>query len=462
MNPTDLFQCSDILKSLDAEMREGESERIVVWPKTNVSLSSSPSQNDLRYVESTCDPSSVLIDPSEVAGCDQQISTLEKHGLLRKDFHDRVKMITVKLAEQITELNDDLSINREVVQSLEEFQTVKEIWDRFEVDPLNSFSWNLSWWNAFQTHGDLHLIKFERAGVTVGLAPFYVDRWFGLSRLRFLATGDACTDYVDLICDPKHYELCTYSLAEYVREQKFDVVELECTRDDRLALLLKQHLGRNYSFDHRTVEPTWRLELPDSWEQFRTNAKKSLRRKINKAVRRLESNEFAISSTPQVPIEEAFEILKRLHTLRFESKGEPGVFADPQFESFLRSAVLGFDREGKCEIIIASQNGREIAVQLYFDSAEGFQLYQSGYDPDAMKLEPGHLLFTAMVRKAISRGDSCFDFLRGNEPYKEYWGALPHAQNKLRMVAKKVVPTIVATVVETGRNVLRRNHNFQN
>ena len=143
--------------------------------------------------------------------------------------------------------------------------------------------------------------------------------------------------------------------------------------------------------------------------------------------------------------------------LRFESKGEPGVFADPQFESFLRSAVLGFDREGKCEIIIASQNAREIAVQLYFDSAEGFQLYQSGYDPDAMTLEPGHLLFTAMVRKAISRGDSCFDFLRGNEPYKEYWGAQPHVQNKLRMVAKKVVPSVVATVVETGRNLLRRN-----
>ena len=149
--------------------------------------------------------------------------------------------------------------------------------------------------------------------------------------------------------------------------------------------------------------------------------------------------------------------MKRLHTLRFESKGEPGVFADSQFESFLRSAVLDFDRDGKCEIIVASQNGQAIAAQLYFDSAEGFQQYQSGYDPEAMKLEPGHLLFTAMVQKAISRGDSCFDFLRGNEPYKEYWGARPHVQNKLRMVAKKVVPTIVATVVETGRNLLCMN-----
>ena len=149
--------------------------------------------------------------------------------------------------------------------------------------------------------------------------------------------------------------------------------------------------------------------------------------------------------------------MKRLHTLRFESKGEPGVFADPQFESFLRSAVLDFDRDGKCEIIIASQNGRAIAAQLYFDSADGFQMYQSGYDPDAMKLEPGHLLFTAMVRKAINRGDSHFDFLRGNEPYKEYWGAKPHVQNKLRMVAKKFVPTVIAKGVEIGRNTLRRN-----
>ena len=170
----------------------------------------------------------------------------------------------------------------------------------------------------------------------------------------------------------------------------------------------------------------------------------------------MESNEFSISSSTQIPIEQAFETLKKLHTLRFESKGEPGVFADPQFESFLRSAVLDFDRDGKTEILIASQNGRAIAAQLYFDSADGFQLYQSGYDPDLMKLEPGHLLFTAMVRKAINRGDSHFDFLRGNEPYKEYWGAKPHVQNKLRMVIKKLMPTVIAKGVEIGRNIVRR------
>lgn len=457
MNPRDLFQCSSLLKSLSADMSVGDSERLVVWPKHSVSLASSPALNDLQYVEMACEIGSILIDPSEVSDCSQQIATLEKHGLLEKDIHDRVKMITVKLNETIAELNENLSINREVIQSLEEFRKVQEIWDRFDVDPLNSFSWNLSWWNAFQAEGELHIIKFERAGVIVGFAPFYIDRWFGLTRLRFLATGDTCTDYVDVICAPEYYELCTYSLAEYVRSKNFDVVELDCTRNDRLALLLKQHLDGGYSFDHRAVEPTWRLALPDTWEEFKSQAKKSLRRKINKAVRKLESNEFSITSSTELPIEDAFETFRDLHTRRFESMGKPGVFADPKFETFLRTAVSDFDRDGKCEIVFASHKGKAIASQLYLDSSNGFQLYQSGYDPDSMKLEPGHLLFTSMVRKAIERGDSYFDFLRGNEPYKEYWGAEPHAQNKLRMVAKKVLPTVVAKIVETGRSVFRRD-----
>ncbi len=422
MKPQDLFKCSSLLKSLKKEMKQGDSERLVVWPKPRMSLSSSPALNELRYVEAAFDEGSVLLNPQQIPGLEQQVSTLEQNGLLRGDFHECVKMITVKLNEQIDELNADLSINREVVQTLEDFETARDIWEQFEVDPLNSFSWNLAWWNAFHTHGELHLIKFERMGVVVGLAPLYLDRWFGLKRLRFLASGDACTDYVDLICDPKHYELCTYSLAEYIREKQFDVVELECTRNDHLAILLEQYLGRHYNFDHRAIESTWRLKLPQSWEEFKSGAKKSLRRKIDKAMRRLETDEFSIGTSKGVPIESAIAILKNLHTRRNNSTGKPGIFADQQFEQFIESAIIEFDRENKSEIVVAYQREQAIGVQLYFESNEGFQFYQSGYAPEAMHLEPGHLLFTAMIKRAILRGDQYFDFLRGNEPYKEFWG----------------------------------------
>ena len=36
---------------------------------------------------------------------------------------------------------------------------------------------------------------------------------------------------------------------------------------------------------------------------------------------------------------------------------------------------------------------------------------------------PGTLLIAYALEDAVSRGDSEFDFLRGNEPYKYRWGA---------------------------------------
>ena len=367
------------------------------------------------------------------------------------------KTKTRNLNNQSSKASIAPSISCEVIKNLEEFQKAKQLWGQFDTDPLNSFNWNFRWWNAFESHGDLHLVKFEQADEIVGFAPFYADRWFGLSRFRFLATGDTCTDYVDLICDFQHYQSCANELAKYIRSNAFAVVELDSPRDDRLATLLKHHLAEDYKSDHRPAEPTWRLALPDSWAEFKSTAKKSLRRKINKATRRLETNEFTITSSSEIPVEQAFQTLKELHTRRFNSKGMPGVFADPQFETFLRSAVLDFHREGKSEIVIVLHNEKPIAAHLYFNSREGYQFYQSGYAPEAMKLEPGHLLFTAMVQKAIDRRDTCFDFLRGDEPYKEYWGAAPHAQNKLRMVSKKTVPTVISKVIETGRSLLRKN-----
>ena len=115
-------------------------------------------------------------------------------------------------------------------------------------------------------------------------------------------------------------------------------------------------------------------------------------------------------------MESALATLKDLHTRRMVSTGKPGVFADPQFEEFLNNVVMEKAAAGEIEIIVASTDDGPVGVQLYFDTSRGYQFYQSGYAPEAMKLEPGHLLFTEMVKRAIRRGDTRFDFLRGNEP----------------------------------------------
>jgi CelD/BcsL family acetyltransferase involved in cellulose biosynthesis len=51
-----------------------------------------------------------------------------------------------------------------------------------------------------------------------------------------------------------------------------------------------------------------------------------------------------------------------------------------------------------------------------------------------MELEPGHSLTIAAIRQAIEEQFSVYDFLRGDEKYKSYWGgkAIPLSTMRLR------------------------------
>ena len=52
-------------------------------------------------------------------------------------------------------------------------------------------------------------------------------------------------------------------------------------------------------------------------------------------------------------------------------------------------------------------------------------MYQSGLDPAASHLEAGHAVCYAAIRDCFETGHRQFDFLRGDEPYKAFWGAVP-------------------------------------
>lgn len=401
---------------------------------------------------SSCNTANAKIDSAV------QQTNERKSNVADPSVENRILAIAKTLERELAELASDSKVTCRVLKSVDEFQAIKQEWNRFRVDPMSSFDWNFSWWKAFGSKGQLQLVQFERDGTTIGFAPFYIDRWLGMKRFRFIASGDTCTDYADIICAPLHHDLCAFSLAEHIRDEAYDVVELECTKHDQVATLLKQHLDSAYRCDHREAEPCWKLSLPESWQEFKANSKSSLRRKINRAERNLASSEYELKSTSSgLPVDRAFKILKELHTKRWASLGKKGIFDDPMIDQFLQSAVNELSIGGGTEIAVASKNSVPIGAQLYFDSSEGYQFYQSGYCPDAMRLEPGHMLFTNMVKRAIERGDKCFDFLRGNESYKAFWGAQPHSQKKLRMTSKRMLPTLIANIAAQARNLLRPN-----
>ena len=142
----------------------------------------------------------------------------------------------------------------------------------------------------------------------------------------------------------------------------------------------------------------------------------------------------------------------RLHQSRLQSKGKLGAFKDEQFENFLHDATAQLGQQGRAEIIVAFHEDQPIGAHLVLHNEGTTKLYLAGILAEKSKLEPGHLLITFAVRRAIEQGCEIFDFLRGDQPYKPYWGAVPNQLSSIRFVSRSTVPS----VVNQGFRLLRK------
>jgi CelD/BcsL family acetyltransferase involved in cellulose biosynthesis len=63
--------------------------------------------------------------------------------------------------------------------------------------------------------------------------------------------------------------------------------------------------------------------------------------------------------------------------------------------------------------------------------------YQSGIDPESLDLEPGRIINILSIKWAIEEGQAGFDLMRGDEPYKAHWRAVPRDSIELRVVPRR-------------------------
>ena len=76
-----------------------------------------------------------------------------------------------------------------------------------------------------------------------------------------------------------------------------------------------------------------------------------------------------------------------------------------------------------------------IAIILCVRSGDSVAFYTTGYDATWSKYGPGRRVMALAIRGAIDEGASEFDFLRGDEPYKQQWGTKVRTDLVIRRAA---------------------------
>ena len=330
-------------------------------------------------------------------------------------------------------------------------------------NPMMSMEWLSAWWHQYGLGHQLHIIAVANGDQLLGVLPCYLQQTLFGKQIRLLGTGAVCSDYLGAIVDLNRatevYDALHANLLQSTKSGSLRGIESlhfegVSSDDPWLQQLAKFTDNAGYSMRMQSLANSWSLALPSTWAELHQSQRgHGVHRKAKKCMSRLESKELGIRQITEVTgLNEGMEHLIRLHQARRESVGDDGCFADPRFENFLLEALAGMLLEGKACFILCEKVGQVIGAQLLLLGSNTVFMYQSGIDPSFMSLEPGHAVVTGSLLYSISNGYKAYDFLRGDEPYKAFWGARARVLQQIVLAP----PTFKAQAIEAVQRNLSR------
>lgn len=338
-----------------------------------------------------------------------------------------------------------------VVSTAEQLNSIEEAWSRLTVDqPFVGPAWMAVWWRFLGARPECRLtvlVVEDEARRIVAIAPWYSESTFLHGNvLRFLGSGEVCTDYLTIPCLAGYERSAAAALASWLSKghgsftcpHKWQTISLEGVRaDDPIIQMLCQFLAGSGALVDTTSAPScWRLELPESWEEYLSQLSKSHRKRVRRLERAYFETGRAKVVTARTAAERArgFRLLVSMHEKRWQTQGLGGSFRDAAVYSFHQEATATLQVRGQLRLNWLELDGRPVAAEYSLVAGGVIYGYQSGMDPDAADHEPGSLTLIATLRGAIEEGMQAMDFLRGDEAYKQHWRARPCAMQNIRLL----------------------------
>ena len=241
------------------------------------------------------------------------------------------------------------------------------------------------------------------------------------------------SDYAAPVCDEATFALVLRdkTACERIRTalDPCDFLRIQKLRDDTLPL------DRLLGSVPRSLMATSAHSVPlyGPFQQWRAdNLDRSFRKNLDMRARRLSrrgSPQFAISSDAE-SITATFHHMRDYHLPRFQDayRKERDALQKPLYFDFYLDLAIAGAAAGLCRTYTLWLDGRPIAGLWGLSERGRFMTILQGFDSAEYKnCSLGSLMFEALARDCIERGETVLDFTIGDEPYKQSFGAKPTA-----------------------------------
>lgn len=305
--------------------------------------------------------------------------------------------------------------------------------------PFRSWAWLGGWWRHYGENeaADRQLFAlavYDDHNELVGLAPWFLENTPNRGQaIRWLGSGDVCSDYLSLLCLPGSEARVAGAVASWLTSRhcstRWDLLLLGGVdaRDVVTQCFLERMRETGSPVYCQPGPNCWRIELTPTWDAYIAGLSKSHRKQVRRLDERLFATGRARLHSARQPSElsRGLDTLIELHGRRRSELGQRGAFAELEFAAFHQEIAEQLLTDGVLRLSWIELDGRPVAAEYQLAGNHAIYAYQSGIEPAALDFEPGRLAMIATLRRAIEDGYRWFDLLRGDEPYKAHWRARP-------------------------------------
>ena len=320
----------------------------------------------------------------------------------------------------------------QVIESFERLQAFRHQWAALvsELETATPFhlpQWQLTWWRHFGS-GQLRALAFFEGDILAGLVPCFRHEWKGARQLTLIGSG--ITDFLEPPVRTGYENALVVRLGDYLQSQTdWDL----CVWQDLSANTPLQRLTECQALEVQLTEdtPCTAIPLAGKFEDYWQARSNELRRNVRRYTQKAEAEgatEFEVHENPDSTL---VDVLIELHAVRWGKRGESGTIAANQSADFLRDIAAPFANERMLRLFTLKWKGQIVAIIFAFSWRKIMYGYLSAFDPEHEKLGFGRILLFNAVKYASDTGHTAWNFLRGDEPYKTWWGAQPMGKSRL-------------------------------
>lgn len=365
-------------------------------------------------------------------------------------------------------MTSDLTITR--IEQRAQLAELEAEWDKLldrtdVASPFLTPGWQLAWLDTYGARHRPFVLAVRRAGELVGFWLLALRRRGPFRVLEPVGAGRS--DWLDVPVLTDQREAVLSALLQYFVEHRsaWDLIEIRDILADSPTIPALEMLAHDGPLRlrrcPRTVSPY--LAIQGSWESYLASRSSNFRSSIRRRLRSTGDARAGLVVTLLAPPETAgiVEVLADVERRSWKAQEGNRKITTTTGKEFYRRYFAAFAAQGLLRIWTATLHGTTVAYLVLFAHKGKCYYYNGAYAEDAANLSPGIVLHAAAVEDAFRKGLSEYDFLSGDEPFKDRWSTGRREIHHLAIFSDRLASVSAFSVLVSARWAFRRSETLR-